>query len=73
MIGSEIMRAKTWQTENDKLFKEALERGIELLDFALEDPKWNEQRYSLLVLRQEFGKFYIDARTDNIETLYQIL
>ena len=73
MIGSEIMRAKVWQKENPLLFKEALERAFSLLDFSLEDPKWNKSRYSLLVLREELGKFYIGARVDNIDSLYQIL
>jgi len=73
MIGSEIMRAKVWQKENPLLFKEALERAFSLLDFSFEDPQWKENRYSLLVLREELGKFYTGARTNSIEFLYQIL
>lgn len=73
MIGSEIMRAKVWQIENPQLFKEALERALALLDFSLEDPKWRETRYSLLVFREELGKFYLGLRADSIEVLYRAL
>lgn len=73
MIGSEIMRAKTFQKEDRELFTEAIERALPLVDFCLEDPKWREDRYVLLALREELGKFYTGLRTDNIETLYQVL
>lgn len=73
MIGSEIMRAKTFQKEDSELFTAAIERGINLLDFCFADPKWREDKYSLLVLREELGKFYAGLRTDNIEQLYQTL
>ena len=73
MIGSEIMRAKVWQNQNQPLFRDALERSLPLVDFSLEDSKWEEDRYSLFVLRDELVKFYTNLRTDNIETLYQAL
>ncbi|MBI3588923.1 MAG: hypothetical protein HY093_00710 [Candidatus Liptonbacteria bacterium] len=73
MIGSEIMRAKTWQKKNPKYFREAIERAFPLVDFSLSDPKWQEDRYVLTILREELEKFHTGVRSDSIETLYQNL
>ena len=39
MIGSELERARVWQGKDEKSFRGALERGLELVDLTLGDPK----------------------------------
>ena len=50
-IGSELMRAKVWQNQDTDKFKLALERGLELIDLCLADPKWKDNAYALLERR----------------------
>lgn len=71
MIGSEIMRAKVWQNKNQDNFLSALERGLELVDFSLADPKWRNQSYILIFLRDRISEFYVGLAKYNIEILYQ--
>ncbi len=40
-IGSEIARARHWETRNDLVNREkSLERSLELLDLTLDDKRW---------------------------------
>ncbi|MDP3956811.1 MAG: hypothetical protein Q8P97_02340 [bacterium] len=39
-IGSEVSRAANWQGKDEKIFQGAVERGFELFDLTLEDPRW---------------------------------
>ncbi len=71
MIGSEIMRAKVWQNKNQDNFLSALERGLELIDFSIADPKWRNQTYILIFLRDKISEFYVGLAKYNIETLYE--
>lgn len=71
MIGSEIMRAKVWQNKNQDNFISVLERGLELIDFSLADPKWKTNLFILLFLRDKISEFYVGLARYNIETLYQ--
>ena len=71
MIGSEIMRAKVWQNKNQDNFLSALERGLELVDFSLADPKWRDQTYILIFLRNKISEFYAGLASYDIETLYK--
>ena len=73
MIGSEIMRAKIFQKKDSRLFLGTIERAFPLIDFCLEDPKWQDDRYVIITLREELGKFRAGKRTDPIEILYQNL
>jgi hypothetical protein len=73
MIGSEIIRAKTWQDQDRKKFLLALERALELIDLTLSDEKWKNNLQMILGLREEIAKFYTAQRTDNISLLYNAL
>ena len=72
-IGSEFMRAKTWQGKDREKFLSALERALELIDLTLSDEKWRSNLPMLLGLRDEVAKFYTSKRTDDILLLYNSL
>ena len=72
-IGSEFERARVWQEKQGNEFYSALERAFELIDLALQDPKWKPEILQLLALRAEIAKFYIGERKDKIDYLYQVL
>ena len=69
MIGSEIMRAKTWQNKDRQKFLSALERAFNLIDLSLANYK-SKNSYMFLLLRQEIAKFYAGELNYNIEKLY---
>ncbi len=73
MIGSEILHANFWQKRDPERFKIAITRTSPLIDFSLEDPKWQEDRYVLSALQEELEKFQNGTRIDPIEILYQTL
>jgi hypothetical protein len=73
IIGSELMRAKTWQGKDQEKFLLALERALELIDLTLNDSNWKENIRMILGLREEVAKFYTAQRTDNISSLYNAL
>ena len=73
MIGSEFMRAKTWQGKDQEKFLLALERALELIDLTLSDSKWKNNLRMLLGLREEVTKFYTSKRRDDISLLYNAL
>jgi hypothetical protein len=73
MIGSEFMRAKTWQYNDREKFLSALERALNLIDLTLSDTKWKDNFSMILRLREEITKFYTSARTDDILLLYKVL
>lgn len=71
MIGSEIIRAKTWQNKDREKFISALERALNLIDLSLENYRFEKNPYLFLWLRQELAKFYIGQSYYDIEKLYQ--
>jgi len=73
MIGSEFLRAKTWQYNDQEKFSSALERALELIDLTLSDSKWKDNLRILLGLREEVVKFYTAQRTDDVSLLYNAL
>ena len=73
MIGSEFMRAKTWQHKDREKFILALERALELIDLTLSDHKWENNLRMLLGLREEVAKFYTAKRRDDVSLLYNVL
>lgn len=73
MIGSEFMRAKTWQYKDQEKFLSALERALELIDLTLSDHKWENNLRMLLGLREEVANFYTAKRTDDVSLLYNVL
>jgi hypothetical protein len=73
MIGSEFMRAKTWQKKDNEKFISALWRALELIDLTLSDSKWKQNLLMLFRLREEVTKFYTAERTDDATLLYNVL
>lgn len=73
MIGSEFLRAKTWQYKDKEKFFSALERALELIDLTLQDFRWKRNLRMILKLRELVGQFYTRQRTDDVLLLYKIL
>jgi len=73
MIGSEFIRAKTWQTKDQEKFLSALARALELIDLTISDNKWKNYLRMILGLREEVTKFYTSKCTDDILFLYNAL
>jgi len=73
MVGSEFMRAKTWQKKDNEKFISSLWRALELIDLTLSDSKWKKDSRILLGLREEVAKFYSTDRTDDVALLYNAL
>ncbi len=73
MIGSEFLRAKTWQEKDNEKFISALWRALELIDLTLADLKWKKDSRILLGLREEVAKFYSADRADDVSLLYNAL
>ncbi len=52
-IGAEIGRALNWRTKgNEKLSWNALERGLELFDLTVSDPRWQYRLKEILRARE---------------------
>ena len=73
MIGSEFLRAKTWQKKDNEKFISALWRALELIDLTLLDSKWKKDSRILLGLREEAARFYSADRVDDVSLLYNAL
>ena len=72
-IGSELERARVWQGNDLDAFRSALARARALLDLTLEDSKWSENAFLIVVLRDEVDKFSNGSRKDSIQILYRAL
>lgn len=53
-IGSEISRAIHWNGRDEKLFKEAVWRALELFDLTLDDPRWIGRRQEIARVKEVF-------------------
>ena len=53
-IGSEVSRAARWQKKDEKLFKGATERALELFDLTLADPRWRGRLWEINRAREVF-------------------
>lgn len=73
MIGSEFLRAETWQYKDQEKFFSALERALELIDLTLQDSQWRDNLRMILRLREIVGQFYTLQRTDDVSLLYNVL
>ena len=51
-IGSEISRAAAWQGKDEKLFRGAVIRALELLDMTIQDPRWRDRLKELTRTRE---------------------
>ncbi|PIR06347.1 hypothetical protein COY65_03080 [Candidatus Jorgensenbacteria bacterium CG_4_10_14_0_8_um_filter_39_13] len=61
-VASELLRAKEW-SNNQEMFQASLERALGLVDLLLTDPKWQDNYYFLLVLREEISKVYVKKQS----------
>ena len=53
-IWSEVGRARKWQGKNEKNFRGAVERALELFDLTLEDTRWKKSWYEIARAREVF-------------------
>ena len=58
-IGSEVERAILWQRKNKKYCQLAFERGLELLDFTIADPKNRSRLKELVRLREVLVDYFM--------------
>ena len=69
-IGSEVLRASRQENKDEKLFWGAVERGLELFDLTLDDPRWKGRRREIARAREVFcdavygGKLYKSSLQD---------
>ena len=69
-IGSEVGRARTWQSRDEKSFWSAVTRALELFDLTQEDHRWQRRRSELDRARELFadavlgGKEYHSTLSD---------
>lgn len=69
-IGSEVSRASRWQDEDEKLFRGAVYRALELFDLTLGDSRWLGRLREIARLREIFcdavfgGKEYKSSLKD---------
>ena len=57
-IGSEVGRAINWKNKDEKNSKMAFERGLELLDLTIEDPKNKKRLKELLLVRETLADYF---------------
>lgn len=53
-IGSEVSRASRSQGRNEKRFRGAVERALELFDLTLDDPRWRRRLKEICRARELF-------------------
>ncbi|MEK7191953.1 MAG: hypothetical protein AAB646_00340 [Patescibacteria group bacterium] len=53
-IGSEVSRAIRWKDKDEKLYKGAVERALELFDLTLGDSRWKGRRWEIARAREVF-------------------
>ncbi len=51
-IGSEISRALHWQNKDEKLYKNATNRALELLDLTISDLRWQNRLKEIVRTRE---------------------
>jgi predicted nucleic acid-binding Zn-ribbon protein len=54
-IGSEVGRARTWQSKDEESFWGAIRRALELFDLTQEDQRWKKRRKELDRARESFA------------------
>ena len=53
-IGSEVLRASRQKDKDEKMFRQAVERALELFDLTLSDPSWKGRRVEVARAREVF-------------------
>jgi len=51
-IGSEISRALHWQNKDEKIYKSAIDRALELLDLTIADSRWRSRLKEIVRTRE---------------------
>ena len=51
-IGGEVSRALRWQNKDEKLYKNAINRALELLDLTISDPRWQNRLKEIVRTRE---------------------
>lgn len=51
-IGSEVSRALHWQNKDEKLYKNAINRALELLDLTISDSRWQNRLKEIVRSRE---------------------
>lgn len=54
-VGGEISRALNWQGKDEKLYKNAINRALELLDLTISDPRWRKRLKEIVRVREFLG------------------
>ena len=54
-IGSETTRALNWRGKDEKLYNNALNRALELLDLTISDPRWRKRLKEIVRVREFLG------------------
>ncbi|MEK9170944.1 MAG: hypothetical protein AAB789_01350 [Patescibacteria group bacterium] len=54
-VGSETSRALNWQNKDEKLYKNAINRALELLDLTISDPRWRQRLKEIVRVREFLG------------------
>ncbi|MFH1968629.1 MAG: hypothetical protein ABIJ84_04540 [bacterium] len=57
-IGAEIGRAINWKNKDEKMSKASFERGLELLDLTINDPKNKKRLRELLRVRETLADYF---------------
>lgn len=69
-IGSDVARAARFENHDEQLFRDAVERALELFDLTLEDPRWKGRLREIGRAREVFcdavygGKLYRSSLKD---------
>ena len=58
-IGTEIGRAINWKNKDEKMSRASFERGLELLDLTIEDPKNKKRLKELLRVRETLSDYFM--------------
>lgn len=53
-IGSEVLRTSRQKDKDEKSFRQAVERVLELFDLTLSDPRWKGRRLEVARAREVF-------------------
>src|SRR3989344_8228086 len=61
-IGSEVGRARTWQSKDERSFWGAVTRALELFDLTQADPRWKRRRTELDRARETFADAVLGGR-----------
>ena len=51
-IGSEISRALNWRNKDQKIYENAIDRALELLDLTISDPRWQNRLKEIVRTRE---------------------